>query len=175
MVEYRLEGDGRVPKALPLALPAGLQLIFLWTGRSASTANFLARLDEGMRGDGGEIASALTELGRVSKSGIANLRTGDVSAWLENVGAFGVAMDRLGQAAGIPILSDEHLELQRLASDIGVSYKPSGAGGGDVGIAFTDDSARAEAFAAKAAGAGFPPLDLRIDPKGVEVQSIHHS
>ena len=167
VVEYELTDGGRNPTALPLELPENLHLVFIWTGRSASTGDFLARLDAGMSSDGGEIAAVLNQLGSISAAGIADLRAGRISALLDHVSDFGRAMERLGQAAGIPILSDEHLELRRLAEDVGVSYKPSGAGGGDVGIGFTDDPELAKAFAAKAADAGFPPLNLKIDPVGV--------
>ncbi len=172
VVEYRLTDGGRTPSASSLELPDALHLVFLWTGRSVSTGDFLARLDDEMENDRGPIADALAELGRVSSEGIAHLQTGDVPRVLRDVSDFGAAMEKLGQAAGIPILSDEHLELRRLAQSKGVSYKPSGAGGGDVGIGFTDDPERAEAFAANAADAGFPPLDLNVDPVGVDSEFL---
>ena len=168
VVEYELTDGGRSPSASSLELPENLHLVFIWTGRSASTGDFLARLDAGMNSDGGEIAAVLDRLGSLSAAGIADLRSGRVSALLDRVSDFGRAMERLGDAAGIPILSDEHLELRRLGDDLGVSYKPSGAGGGDVGIGFTDDPDLANAFAAKASDAGFSPLDLEVDPTGVQ-------
>ncbi len=168
VVEYRLTDGGRVPSASPIELPDDLHLVFLWTGRSASTGDFLARLDDGMNRDGGAIAAVLARLGSLSAAGIADLRAGDTSALLARVGEFGLAMEELGRAAGIPILSDEHVHLGRLAGDLGVSYKPSGAGGGDVGVGFTDDLEAAEVFAANAAAAGFPLLDLNVDPNGVQ-------
>jgi phosphomevalonate kinase len=171
VVRYRLTDGGRVPSASPIELPGDLRLAFLWTGRSASTGDFLARLDEGMKSDGGAIAAVLTRLGSLSSAGVADLRAGDTSALIARVSEFGLAMEELGRAAGIPILSDEHLHLRRLAEGLGVSYKPSGAGGGDVGIAFTDDPELAARFSATAANAGFMPLDLRIDPSGVEIES----
>ena len=172
VVEYRLIEDGQTPSARPLDLPKGLHLVFLWTGRSASTASFLARLDQGVEKDGGATSAAIDELGRVASEGIAHLRADDVTAFLGDVSVFGDTMERLGRAAGIPILSDEHIELRRLARDIGVSYKPSGAGGGDVGIGFTDDPEDATVFAARAEDAGFPQLDLEIDPEGVRQEFL---
>lgn len=174
VVEYRLMDHGRTPSAHPLELPEALHLVFLWTGRSASTADFLARLDSGMQSDGGAIADALSELGRVSQAGIAHLRAGEVGRLLDDVSEFGGAMDQLGHAAGIPILSEEHMRLRQLARDCGLSYKPSGAGGGDVGIGFTDDPEAATVFAERAGDAGFPPLGLEIDPRGVQANPIHN-
>lgn len=168
VVEYELTDGGRNPSASSLELPESLHLVFIWTGRSASTGDFLARLYQGMNNDGGAIAAVLNQLGSISATGIADLCAGRTPELLDDVSDFGRAMEQLGGAAGIPILSDEHVELRRLADDVGLSYKPSGAGGGDVGIGFTDDPELAAAFAAKAADAGFQPLDLKVDPIGVQ-------
>jgi len=168
VVEYRLTENARFPSAQPIALPGELQLVFVWAGRSASTSDFLARLETEIRSDGGAIAAALTELGRVSTTGIGHIRAGEVGGLLAAVDAFADVMERLGHAAGIPIFSDEHVALHRLALDCGLSYKPSGAGGGDVGIGFSIDPEAVAAFAERAAAAGFLPLDLEIDPVGVD-------
>lgn len=168
VVEYRLVGEERVPSASAVDPPDGLHQIFIWTGRSASTSEFLARLDEGRRVDDGAIGETLDLLGRVTAEGANHFRDGDVPAFLDDVGRFVEVLDRLGSAAGIPILSREHLVLSELAGESGVRYKPSGAGGGDVGVGFTDDPAAAAAFTASATDAGFTILDLEIDRSGVD-------
>jgi phosphomevalonate kinase len=172
VLEYRLAGDDAEPSATALRLPADLGLVAVWTGRPASTASFLTGLDDGMRDDGGSVAAALHELGAISAAGVGRLRAGDTGGFLDEVVGFGEALDRLGAVAAIPILSDEHLELRRLAHEFGVRYKPSGAGGGDVGLGLTDDPGAAAGFRAKVVEEGFLALDLDVDPVGVEV---HHS
>jgi phosphomevalonate kinase len=173
VVEYRLIGDVRTPDARPAGLPSGLVVVSVWTGRSASTSDFLARLEEKMRVDDGAIDAALGELGRISSDGIGHIRSRDLNGFLADVEDFVSAMETLGRAAGIPVLSKEHRTLRRLAEVAGVSYKPSGAGGGDVGLGFTDDPEAAAAFAARAKAEGFTPLDLQIDPEGVRVDRGH--
>lgn len=176
VVEYRLIEEGRQPSARPLVLPDGLHLVFVWTGRSASTGQFLSRLDEGLQTDNGVITGVLDDLGQLSARGITFLRAGDTASFLRTVNEFGRAMERLGHAAEIPILSDEHAALGRLARDLPVTYKPSGAGGGDVGIAFTDDPDAAAAFRTKTGGEGFSCLDLHVDSRGLETApDLHNS
>jgi phosphomevalonate kinase len=165
VLDYRVGGS---PTAGSLTLPVGLRLVFVWTGRSASTSDFLRRLHDGLDRDDGAIRSALDELGQLSAVGIADLEAGNVPAVLDGVQSFGLAMDRLGEAAGIPILSDEHRQLRLLAEETGIRYKPSGAGGGDIGIGFTDAPDLATAFADRARSAGFEPLDLALDPTGLQ-------
>jgi phosphomevalonate kinase len=170
--EYRLTGGDQAPSAAALDLPTNLHPVFVWTGRSASTGEFLARLDEGMTRDDGAIVSALGTLGRIAVRGTAHLRAGDITEFLDDVDIFGAAMGRLGRAAGIPIFSQEHQELGRLARGCGVAYKPSGAGGGDIGIGFTDDPEAVARFARSAADAGFLTLDLQVDPLGVDSNPV---
>jgi phosphomevalonate kinase len=69
----------------------------------------------------------------------------------------------------MPILSQEHRWLRRLAVESGVRYKPSGAGGGDLGIAFATDSDRLQEMAVRAEAQGFAALDLEMDPRGFTV------
>jgi phosphomevalonate kinase len=67
----------------------------------------------------------------------------------------------------LPILSAEHDALRRLARRHGATYKPSGAGGGDLGIAFATDPGAAVATASAVAAAGFRVVPLRLDPSGL--------
>lgn len=171
VVEYRLAGDGDTPTAVPTALPECLHMVVVWTGQTASTSSFLAQLDESMAGDDGTVSGALVELGRRSSLAVERLRTGDAKGFSTAVEGFCDALEALGDAAGILILSPEHRRLRELARRAGVAYKPSGAGGGDVGVGFTVDAGAAAAFRSSAAGAGFLPLDLEIDSSGVEART----
>lgn len=47
---------------------------------------------------------------------------------------------------GIDIYTIEHQELMKLADDFGIFYKPSGAGGGDLGILVSNDRAKLDEF-----------------------------
>jgi len=77
------------------------------------------------------------------------------------------ALDALGQAAGVAIVTPELAAAAALAGELGGAAKPSGAGGGDVGVAFFAAPAQADAFRARAPGLGLGILDVSIDPLGV--------
>jgi len=176
VLKYRLIGGGRRPIAEVMVLPDDLEMVFVWTGRSASTASFLSVLDAQLETDNGAIIGVLEELGALSAVGISHLQEGATAVFLQTINEFGAAMKCLGDAASIPILSAEHIALRRMAEDFPVEYKPSGAGGGDVGIAFADDPEAAAAFRTKVEGEGFASLDLKIDPRGVATEfTIHDS
>jgi phosphomevalonate kinase len=98
---------------------------------------------------------------------VGALSNGRAGRFLESVGEFWEALDVLGRAIEMPILSIEHRRLRQLGNESNVQYKPSGAGGGDFGIALTDSTAAAQEMAGRAAAAGFEVVDLRIEPEGV--------
>ncbi|HVZ73574.1 MAG TPA: hypothetical protein VHJ20_14445 [Polyangia bacterium] len=83
------------------------------------------------------------------------------------IGAAYAGMDMLGQAAGVPIVTPLLAHAATLAHELGGAAKPSGAGGGDVGIAFLPDRDAAEEFRARARDLSLGILDLFIDPTGV--------
>ena len=91
--------------------------------------------------------------------------------FLPAVGAFWQGLEHLGRVVGLPILSEEHRRLHRLARECGASYKPSGAGGGDLGLVFSTDPGVVELARKRAQADGFQPLDLEVDPEGVRRHS----
>ena len=47
-------------------------------------------------------------------------------------------MNLLGKTSGMPIISAIHQQIATLIRQAGGAYKPSGAGSGDIGIAFAE-------------------------------------
>jgi phosphomevalonate kinase len=86
--------------------------------------------------------------------------------------ASGEALLMLGDAAGVPIVTPPFARAAAIAAELGGAAKPSGAGGGDIGIALFTDLAAAQAFAERVAGESDSPdalriLDLKIDENGL--------
>jgi phosphomevalonate kinase len=167
IVRYRLGAGGTVAEAVPVSLPEELRMVLVWTGRSASTGDFLERLGNGLDDRPYEVEPVLDHLGSVSTDGVEAVTTGNSVAFLEAVDAFWLALDDLGRAISMPILADEHRALRSLAESFSVHYKPSGAGGGDVGVGFTTDETAALKMAERAAFEGYRVLDLHVSPVGV--------
>jgi phosphomevalonate kinase len=86
--------------------------------------------------------------------------------------AAGLALAELGRAADTPIVTAPFERAAVLAAELGGAAKPSGAGGGDVGIALFPERAAAQAFVARAAEAELDVLDLRLEDIGVHRRGI---
>ncbi|MEM8982051.1 MAG: hypothetical protein AAGC71_03430 [Pseudomonadota bacterium] len=81
------------------------------------------------------------------------------SAWQDGDGIAAThgylqALERFDQATGLGIVSPAHRHIAAIAERVGVAYKPSGAGGGDVGVALAADAAHVNALDAALVSAG---------------------
>ena len=142
-------------------LPETLQMAFVWTGHSSATADHLRRFEHWLQeADDSEPVEALAR----SSSDLfeaEDLMTG-LREYVSNLKA-------LDAAAGLGIYHPSHATLDRVAIECGVVYKPCGAGGGDVGAAFSEDPETLRVFAGRAADNGFTPIALEIAPNGIEI------
>jgi len=164
---YQLDEDGDVLRADPIQLPTELVMRFVWTGKSADTGSFLDGLCARMTADREGIVRALEQLGAIAAVGVDALIAGRVDGFLDAADASYEGMDRLGRECNMPIVSDVHRQLRRLARESGARYKPSGAGGGDIGLLLTDDPDRAAVAADNIRRSGFALLDASIDAIGL--------
>jgi phosphomevalonate kinase len=160
LLNYRLiNGCGR---ATPLPWPENLFVTTVWTGRSASTSGMLeqlARWQSAHPRDYGELMSALVEQ---CHAGCSAFAAGRAAAFLNHARACTELVDALGQAAGLDIVSTPHRRAIEIADGCDVLYRPSGAGGGDFGIAFSTHADGLAAFRSGIVEYGLRPLDLGL-------------
>lgn len=148
-----------------MSWPQGLEARILWSGASASTG-------EKIRGLGTEDASEVArKLADAAQNVCDCWKAGDPSAVLSALADF---VDRLAdfdasKARGI--FEAGHAELVQEARAFNdLVYKPCGAGGGDVGMAFSTSARSLAAFCAAAELRGICPLDVALDPVGVRCE-----
>lgn len=149
---------GEQPQVASAMWPAGLAWCCVWSGKSASTGAFLAKLAAWRKHAPSAHAAIMRDLGDCATAAAA---AEGAAALLEAVAAYALALDRFAAASGLDIVCAEHRTLAALAAEHGVTYKTCGAGGGDIGIALAIDAERIQAFGRAAAQAGFSPLDLK--------------
>lgn len=172
VVGFQLDAGGTVAAAAPIHWPGEILRTCVWTGQSAKTGSFLDRLQASRAGGSGAADEVLDRLGQVSERGVDSLARNDPFRFLDAVDRFCEALADLGRVIDMPIVSDAHRRLRRLAADCGVHYKPSGAGGGDVGVGFSTERDRIHEFSRRAAAAGFATPDLDLDLDGAVVSGM---
>ena len=156
---------GRVKR---LKWPDGLACAVLWTGRSADTALALDRYRAVLRGGSRRAREALQRLAGKAEAVEQAWHSGSEAA-LEALASYGAAWQEFDQVAGLGIYSAAHRELLDLARSADCFYKPSGAGGGDCGIAVSRHPEALKRMRRAAAGKGYRPLDMELAAQGLTV------
>jgi len=162
--------DGDVPAIEQLAWPGGLNVMPVWTGQSASTTAMLKRL-EVYKGQSLEACSrAMQRLVVAAEDTCKYWHAGDADDVIAALDEYGSLLRELDAAADIGIWSECHANLNNIAREFGVAYKPSGAGGGDFGLAFSRDAGRLQEFLTRVDVELVPqPMTLEWAEKGLAI------
>lgn len=169
-VRFRLE-NGQVAEAERMSWPAQVSTRVVWTGKEARTSEFVraVRAYEARDAAGyGAIRDALHEQAARFADAIQGVNGAEIVA---AAGAYGRSMGLLGNAAGVSIVTHELQQIATLAACHGGSAKPSGAGGGDVAVAFFANENDALAFDAACRSEALDLLNLGLGAPGVRPEN----
>jgi phosphomevalonate kinase len=134
-------------------------MIAVWSGASADPRAFLKILATFASNEPSSYGAIMGRLAGLSEASCKLFAAGDVEGFLDSIDAYAAGLNRLSQAAGIPIVTAEHTKIAEIAQSGGARYKPAGAGGGDLGIALCHErSGNAVREALVAAGCTVVPV-----------------
>lgn len=149
--------------------PAGVGIAPVWTGAAASTTAMLAALDAFRAGEATRCAGLFDALERAAVLAVDACAAGDTAGLLAAISEYAAGLRELDRASGIGIWSPAHTRLGELAAAHGLVYKPSGAGGGDFGVAFGRDPDALTAFTTAAGNAGYAAGGFATGARGLEL------
>lgn len=138
VIRYQMpESEKDMKRAIkPCSRPLDLFISVIWTGKSASTRTMLQRVSRFRNEQPSAYDKILQAMSDLSEQGCTAFNAGDTASFLDIIPAFVEQEKELGKYSGADIISDVHGHLASLVEGAGGVYKPSGAGGGDIGIAF---------------------------------------
>jgi phosphomevalonate kinase len=168
VIRYALDDRGG-PRIGSVRLPNGVGFAGVFVGSSASTPDLVSRYHAWEAAEplaAGRLKDRLTGL---AAAGCEAASVGDARAFLGTVADYGEALEALGLAMGAEIVTAEHRRIGQLGRKLGVVYKTSGAGGGDVGLALSLQPDSLRVFKARVAELGFLVVELGIDQQGLAV------
>jgi len=142
------------------ALPDGLELVAGWTGESAATTPLITAFAEMPS------PPVLADLSAAARDAVAAVTTGDGASLCDAVDRSGDLLVRFGAETGLPIVTSALRRLIDGARGAGAVAKPSGAGGGDCGIAIAPNARVAAAVRAAWRDAGILTLDVVVAANG---------
>lgn len=150
--------------------PKGLSLEVGWTGDPASTASLVAGLHRRAWRGSASHRRFVEASGEVVGASVCALEAGDRKGLLGQLRRARRELARLDEEVGLGIFTPRLTALCDVAEAAGGAAKPSGAGGGDCGIALLDAEASREISHVRQrwARAGVLPLPLRPALEGIE-------
>jgi len=152
--------------------PAGLHYRFLWSGRSANTADRIGRLGAG---DARQTETSIHALCQAAEATMADWRSGDGASVVAVMRRYVTALRRFSAELDLGIFDAGHAELADLAAGDGIVYKPCGAGGGDIGVVLALGAPAIEEFCRQAAPLGFRGLDVALDTHGLTIDGEYRA
>ncbi|MFI0999824.1 phosphomevalonate kinase [Streptomyces galbus] len=154
----------------PLPAPKNLTLQVGWTGEPVSTASLVSDLHRrSWRGSASHRRFVETSRDFVGAAAAA-LESGDDEDLLHQIRRARAELARLDDEVGLGIFTTKLNRLCDAAEQAGGAAKPSGAGGGDCGIALLDAGAQRDIseVGQRWAAAGVLPLSVRPALEGIE-------
>ena len=151
--------------------PDGLYFTSVWTGTSASTRFMLEKVKRFRLTSPDFYHSIMDEMRSIAEDGCRAFASGDAGKFLEVVPAYLEQERKLEAACGIEIISPSHQKINDIVRNAGGVYKPSGAGGGDIGVAFCDNEETHLNIQSALQDSPYDLLDLAIVPaeKGLPI------
>lgn len=168
VIRFERNAEAPLPWVDPWSFcPASVVPVVAFAGKSVSTRDFIEKLSRfaATHRDGylraiHRVASATEEL----LEGCAPEMSPEV--FIAAIQRCGSAMRQLGIEADMDIVSAPHREIAKIAAQHGGAAKPSGAGGGDIAIAFVPIQNR-DSLADSLENAGYPVFPLALGGPGV--------
>ncbi|GHH96327.1 phosphomevalonate kinase [Streptomyces capillispiralis] len=146
----------------PLPPPAGLALHVGWSGSPSSTTALVADLATRPGWEGAPRARFLGDSDQCVEAVERALRQDTPQVLLDAVRTARALLDRLDTETALGIVTPSLHRLCEVAESCGAAAKPSGAGGGDCGIALLPSHRSAALLHRRWTAAGITPLPLRV-------------
>lgn len=159
-----------VPEVTPLTPPVGLHLVVFWTGQPVSSKNMIEGVARFAKNDPLAYLHIMDNLRDLAQRFVAEIKAGQATGAVAIAGRYGRQLEVLGTAANLPIVTDAFKHASDLAKELGGIAKPSGAGGGDIGVAMFATPEAAKLFAL-ACQKPLTAIDLDLDRHGVRLST----
>jgi phosphomevalonate kinase len=132
ILEFRR--DAASPHIAKVSLPSDV-VIEVWASQwAASTSALIAQVSRLADQDGPRFRQRIDAQGRAAEAAVSACRNGDGARFIAAIDEQRIALNALGEAAGVPIVTREVEALATHAGRLGAAVMPAGAGGGDIAL-----------------------------------------
>ena len=143
-----------------LLWPSDLLIMGVITNEQSDTKKMIERYLRGHINNKEFFLALKTDADRILKKLSLSWKSKDSESILALMKQYNVLMQQLDEKYQLGLYTKEHQTLANLTSESGLLYKPSGAGGGDLGLILTNNEMRLKQIVAKLKDNNFQTLDL---------------
>lgn len=169
VVEFRLSTESQA-QISSVQLPKSVGFAGVFAGGSASTPGLVGQYRQWADAGSAQADALRQRLIAAAERGCVAVHEDDGAAFVAAIDEYGRCLQELGHEMGADLVTAEHRQIGKIAGGMGLAYKVSGAGGGDVGIACGLDLDALRSFSDKAAKGGFRAVPLIVDELGLLVE-----
>jgi len=168
----RVRRDGDRIDHTSFKFPEGLFASVIFTGHSARTSDLLARVQHLATVDPKLHRKSMDAIAEAARAFVRTFESGEIPVLLDATRRHHEAMAELGRNADAPIVETSLATIAALAREHRGAAKPSGAGGGDVAIAFFATAIERTEFEEEAFTRGFTIVDATLGGDGVRLETV---
>ncbi len=150
-----------------LEMPDNLHYITVWSGQSASTSGFVKKFNQYKKNYPEDFSKLVQEMSHTSELGIEAFEKKDNSAFLEQYDAYYYLLKYLNTKLDLPVITKEHQQIYDICRSNNVYYKSSGAGGGDLGIAFANSRQEIDELKIELSKFNFDTIEIKFGSPGI--------
>jgi phosphomevalonate kinase len=162
---YSISTRDQKPDAVDF--PQDLYIMPIWTGKSASTTDLVSKLQLWAEANESEYMQLIEAMKEVSAAACLYIKRAESDKFCTTIRTYYNLLSDMTRRCNIPILSSEHVQIGKIVNDAGGVYKSSGAGFGDLGIAFYDDLSIGKRIGETLRKTSFKKMNFKFDFTGV--------
>jgi phosphomevalonate kinase len=144
-----------------LKWPAGLYIKGVITSDESSTKMMIEKYNHGKNSNQIFFNKLYSETNHLLNQISTAWDIQDSEKIVELMQKYNIFINQLNEKFNLGIFTDEHKRLIDLARSANIFYKPSGAGGGDLGLVMTDSEKKLTQFLTKLSDNNYQTIDLR--------------
>jgi len=119
-----------------IKLPDDLHMLAIWTGQSASTTELVGSMQDYRDQSPSDYQERMTSLMETATHCLDAVSDQDTRQILARIEQYDRQLSDLSSESGVNFYNQQHEDMRK---KVKLTYKPSGAGGGDFGIAYSTD------------------------------------
>jgi phosphomevalonate kinase len=168
VLDYKMSLEKKIlPKKTEIV--ENIYIVPIWSGQSTSTKEYLALLHSFRDNNEQSYEKIMHRLIELADSGCYAYKTKNCTNFMHIVTDYYGTLKHLSEASGVEIISQDHRSISQIVEDAGGVYKPSGAGGGDFGLAFCLSKKIVKNVRSAITKSKYKIIDLQITDQGVRV------